>query len=73
MSRKARELTELRAQYDWIRAVSQTAQQQALRDLDAAYRQFFDGIAACQSPRHQGVDDVHFRVQGREVSVGQLD
>ncbi len=32
---QARELTDLRASYDWIRAVSQTAQQQALRDLEA--------------------------------------
>jgi len=69
---QARELTELRAQYDWIRAVSQTAQQQALRDLDAAYRRFFDGVAACPHPRRKGVDDT-FRVQGREVSVRRLN
>jgi putative transposase len=31
---QARELTTLRAAYDWIAAVSQTCQQQALRDLD---------------------------------------
>ncbi len=47
---QARELTELRAQCDWIRAVSQTAQQQALRDLDAAYQRFFDGLPPIRVP-----------------------
>jgi putative transposase len=42
----AAELTALRAEFDWIRAVTQTAQQQALRDLDRAYQNFFTGIAA---------------------------
>ena len=69
---QARELTELRSQYDWIRAVSQTAQQQALRDLDAAYRRFFDGVAAYPRPRRKGVNDA-FRFQGREVSVRRLN
>jgi putative transposase len=36
---QARELTVLRAEYDWIAAVSQTCQQQALRDLDKSFRQ----------------------------------
>jgi putative transposase len=34
---QCRELTELRAAFDWIAAVSQTCQQQALRDLDRAF------------------------------------
>ena len=69
---QARELTDLRAQYDWIRAVSQTAQQQALRDLDAAFWRFFDGDAAYPRPRRKGVNDA-FRFQGREVTVKRLN
>ena len=69
---QARELTELRAQYDWIRAVSQTAQQQALRDLDTAFRRFFEGVAEYPRPRRKGVNDA-FRFQGREVSVSRLN
>lgn len=41
---QCRELTALRAEYDWIAAVSQTCQQQALHDLDKAYSGFFKGI-----------------------------
>jgi|SRR5208283_4595631 len=33
---QARELTKLRAEYDWIAAVTQTCQQQALRDPSGA-------------------------------------
>ncbi|HEY2753279.1 helix-turn-helix domain-containing protein, partial [Phenylobacterium sp.] len=48
---QAGELTALRADYDWIAAVSQTCQQQALRDLDKAYGNFFAGRAGYPSPR----------------------
>ena len=65
---QARELTALRSQYDWIAAVSQTCQQQALRDLDKAYVNFFKGIARYPSPRRRGINDA-FRFQGREVEV----
>jgi putative transposase len=69
---QARELTELRSQYDWIRAVSQTAQQQALRDLDTAFRRFFEGVAEYPRPRRKGLNDA-FRFQGREVTVVRLN
>jgi putative transposase len=68
---QARELTMLRAQYDWIAAVSQTCQQQALRDLDKAYINFFKGHAGYPSPRRKGVNDA-FRFQGREVETRKL-
>ena len=41
----ARQLTMLREEFDWIRTVCFTPQQQALRDLDRAYANFFNGIA----------------------------
>jgi putative transposase len=37
------QLTEIRAEYDWLAAGSQTVQQQALRDFSQAMRNFFAG------------------------------
>jgi putative transposase len=68
---QARQLTALRAQYDWIAAVSQTCQQQALRDLDKAYANFFAGRGKHPTPRRRSVND-SFRFQGREVEVRKL-
>lgn len=69
---QARELTQLRAEYDWIGAVHVTPQQQALRDLDRAYQTFFKGIAKYPSPRKKGLNDT-FRYQGREVQTRKLN
>ncbi|MEM9477423.1 MAG: transposase [Pseudomonadota bacterium] len=68
---QARELTALRAEYDWIAVVSQTCQQQALRDLDRAYQSWFNGVAKYPSPRRKGRND-SFRFQGRELETRQL-
>ena len=68
---QARQLTALRAQYDWIAAVSQTCQQQALRDLEQAYANFFAGRGKHPTPRRRSVND-NFRFQGREVEVRKL-
>ena len=57
---------------DWIAAVSQTCQQQALRDLDRAYASFFAGRAHYPTPRRKGVND-SFRFQGREVETKRLN
>ncbi|MFA1677006.1 helix-turn-helix domain-containing protein, partial [Rhizobium mongolense] len=65
---QARELTALRAAFDWIAAVHVTPQQQALRDLDKAYANFFAGRAGYPSPRKKGVNGA-FRFQGREIEV----
>ena len=51
---QARELTELRQSFDWIAVVSQTSQQQALRDLDRAYANFFAGRSGYPTPRGAG-------------------
>src|SRR5688500_3350044 len=40
---RARQLTEARAASEWLRAGSQTVQQQALRDFEQAVRNFFTG------------------------------
>lgn len=72
LASQCRELTQLRAEFDWIRSVTQTAQQQALRDLDRAYQNFFSGIASYPTPRKRGVND-SFRFQGRDVSFRRLN
>src|SRR5687767_5935508 len=59
---QARELTALRAEYDWIAAVSQTCQQQVLSDFDKAFANFFAGRARYPTPRRKGIND-SFRFQ----------
>lgn len=69
---QARDLTALRVHYDWIAAVSQTCQQQALRDLDKAFANFFAGRSKYPTPRKRGIND-SFRFQGREVEIRKLN
>ncbi len=51
------QLTEVRAEYDWLRAGSQTVQQQALRDFAQAMRHFFAGTHRRPSWRKAGVHE----------------
>ncbi len=69
---QARELTQLCGEYDWIAAVHVTPRQQALRDLDRAYSNWFRGIARYPSPRKKGQSD-RFRFQGREIETRSLN
>ena len=69
---QAAELTRLRAEFDWIRAVYVSCQQQALRDLDRAFVNFFAGRARFPTPRKKGVNDT-FRFPGREVETRRLN
>ncbi|WP_051949314.1 RNA-guided endonuclease TnpB family protein [Methylosinus sp. PW1] len=69
---QAAELTALRAEFDWIREVSQACEQQALRDLDNAFQRFFDGVSGYPTPRRKGKND-GFRFQGRNVEVEKLN
>ena len=66
------ELSALRREFDWIGAVSQTAQNQALVDLDKAYANFFAKRADYPTPRRKGLND-SFRHVGREVRVRKLN
>lgn len=68
----SRELSELRSDFDWIRAISQTAQNQALIDLDRAYANFFEGRAGYPRPRKRGAAD-SFRHVGREIALRKLN
>ncbi|WP_035228693.1 RNA-guided endonuclease InsQ/TnpB family protein [Acidiphilium angustum] len=69
---QARELTLLRAEMDFIREVSQNAQQYALKALDDAYRRAFKGLGGFPQPKKKGVND-SFTFTGREVSVERLN
>ena len=42
---QARELTALRAEYDWLRAGASAVQQDALRDADRAFKNFFESCS----------------------------
>lgn len=67
-----KELKSLRGAFDWIAAVSQTAQTQAILDLDRAFGNFFAGRAAFPSPRRRGEND-SFRFNGREIATRRLN
>jgi putative transposase len=69
---QARQLTDLRAEFDWIRAVYVSCQQQALRDLDRAFGNFFAGRARYPTARKKGISDT-FRFPGREVETRRLN
>ncbi|MCJ2121634.1 transposase [Methylobacterium sp. J-077] len=69
---QAADLTKLRAAFDWVRAVYVSCQQQALRDLDRAFQNFFAGRASFPRPRRRGVHD-SFGFPGREIVTKQLN
>lgn len=69
---QARELTQLRAEFDWIAAVPVAPQQQALRDLDRAFQNFFAGRAGYPTPRKRGSHD-SFRFSGRDCPWRKLN
>lgn len=66
------DLTALRAEIPWAAAVYSTCQEQALRDLDSAYANFFSKRAGYPTPRRKGVHE-SFRFKGREMSVRKLN
>jgi putative transposase len=69
---QAFELTALRNEFDWIARVYVSCQQQALRDLDRAYRNFFAGRAGYPTPRRKGLHK-SFRFPGREIETKRLN
>lgn len=60
------QLTEARAAESWLKAGSQTVQQQALRDLDQAWRNFYNGTHQRPTWRREGVHE-GFRVVGSQA------
>jgi transposase len=64
---QARQLTEARAVFGWLRAGSQTVQQQALRDFDQAVRNFYAGTHRRPTWRKAGLHE-GFRIVGPQAS-----
>src|SRR6516164_2363504 len=54
---QCRELTQLRAEVDWLRAAPIHPLQQALRDLERAYRNWWAGHGRAPRPRKKGAAD----------------
>ena len=69
---QCRQLTDLRAEFNWIAAVYVCCQQQALRDLDRSFSNFFSGRTCFPHPRKKGIND-NFRFPGRYVAVRKLN
>ena len=69
---QARELTALRRETDFIRAVSQTCQQYTLKALDNAYSRFFKGIGGYPQPKKKGKSE-SFTFKGREITVERIN
>lgn len=68
---QCRELTKLRAAFDWIAAVPQTALEAALNDLDKAFENYFRGRADFPGPRRLGINDA-CRFRARDVTRRKL-
>lgn len=69
---QSRELTKLRAEVDFIRAVSQTAQQRVLKDLDDAFHRAWKGLGGYPGFKRKGVNDT-FSFKGREIRVEKIN
>lgn len=63
-----RELTKLRAEVDFIRAVPSSPQSRVIIALDRAYRRAWQGMGRFPRPKKKGVNDA-FSFTGRNVKV----
>jgi putative transposase len=70
---QAAQLTEARAKYAWLRAGSQTVQQQALRDFAQAMRNFFAGTHRRPTWRKAGVHEGFRQVGVKPRHVERLN
>lgn len=68
---QCRELTDLRAEVDWIRDAPRDGQEAALKDLERAFQAFFKG-AGFPRPRRLGDDDT-VRLRGRDTPIRALN
>jgi transposase len=69
---QCRQLTEARAEFAWLRAGSQTVQQQALRDFAQAMSNFFAGTHRPPTWRKQGVHEGFRQVGVKPHQVKRL-
>ena len=76
---QCREVTMLRAEVDWLKAAPVHALQQAIKDLDRAYRNWWSGQAQAPTPRKKGLNDtfrfpdpVSIKVERTGASSGRI-
>lgn len=69
---QARELTALRAEVDFVRAVHVTPLQRTIKALDEAYRRAWSGLGSFPRPKRKGEHDA-FSFAGREIRVEPLN
>lgn len=69
---QSRQLAALRREFDFIRAVSQTSKQRALKNLDATFQRFFNGQGGYPKYKRKGNGD-SFSFVGREVRVERIN
>ena len=69
---QSRELTELRAEVDWLRAVPVHALRSALRGLENAFQRFFAGLGGYPKRRRKFVDD-SFTLPAEDVALRRLN
>ena len=69
---QARELTALRAEFDFVRAVHVTPLQRTLKALDSAYQRAWKGLGGYPKPKRKGVNEA-FSFAGREIRIERLN
>lgn len=68
---QCRELTELRQELDWLRDGSAVIQQNALRDLDQAFKKFFAGHT--RYPRFRSARDLKSGFAIRDLFLRRIN
>jgi hypothetical protein len=69
---QVRELTKLRAEVDFVRAVHVSPQQRTLKALDEAFRRAWKGLGGYPQFKRKGVNDA-FSFAGREIRVERIN
>jgi transposase len=70
---QARELSELRKEVDWLRSGASTVQQQALRDLDRAYQNWWSNPKHFSPPKPRSIKDQSQGFYVRDLSLARLN